>query len=99
MKTGITAGELDNAAWHIIHSHGYEVYFNHRTGHGLGISPHEEPYIRQDNIKILECGIVFLVEPGIYFPNKFGVRIEDTVVVIEDGYRNLVNLEKDLIEV
>lgn len=99
VKPGITAGEIDNAARHIIHSHGYGAYFNHRTGHGLGISPHEEPYIMQDNEKVLESGMVFSVEPGVYLPGKFGIRIEDTIVVTEDGHRNLMNLEKNLIEI
>ncbi|TVT27414.1 aminopeptidase P family protein [Salinicoccus cyprini] len=99
IKPGITAGEIDEAARSIIRSHGYGAYFNHRTGHGLGINPHEEPYIMQNNDQALEPGMVFSVEPGIYLPNKFGIRIEDTIAVTEDGHINLMNLEKDLIEV
>lgn len=99
VKPGVTAGKIDDAARQIIHSHGYGEYFNHRTGHGLGINPHEEPYIMQNNEKTLEPGMVFSVEPGVYLPNKFGIRIEDTIAVTEDGGKNLMNLEKDLVEV
>ncbi|MCG1009705.1 aminopeptidase P family protein [Salinicoccus sp. ID82-1] len=99
IKPGIPAGEIDEAARSIIRSHGYGAYFNHRTGHGLGINPHEEPYIMQGNKQVLEPGMVFSVEPGIYMPNKFGIRIEDTIAVTEDGHINLMNLEKDLIEI
>lgn len=99
VRPGISAGEIDAAAREFILSNGYGEFFTHRTGHGLGISPHEAPYIMHKDERILEPGMVFSVEPGVYLPNGFGIRIEDTIVVTEDGNKNLMKLEKDLIEV
>ncbi len=98
VKPGITAHEVDEAARKVINTHGYGEYFTHRTGHGLGLNSHEKPYIMQDNKTVLEPGMVFSIEPGIYLPDKFGVRIEDNIVVTEDGSENLMKLSTNLIE-
>lgn len=82
---GNTCGEVDAAARGIIAAGGYGESFIHRTGHGLGLEIHEEPQIVGGNPQVLEPGSVFSVEPGIYLPGRFGVRIEDCVVVNPDG--------------
>ena len=97
VRPGVTAHDVDEAARSVIESYGYGEYFTHRTGHGLGVDAHEEPYIMQNNNTVLEPGMVFSIEPGIYIPDKAGVRIEDTILVTQSGYENLMNLEKDLI--
>ncbi|MFC7392114.1 M24 family metallopeptidase [Scopulibacillus cellulosilyticus] len=97
IKPGITAHEVDEAARAIIRDHGYGDYFTHRTGHGLGLNAHEEPYIMQNNEAVLQPGMAFTVEPGIYLPDKGGVRIEDDLIVTEDGCLNLMSYTKNLI--
>ena len=64
----------------MIEDAGYGEYFVHRTGHGIGVAVHEEPYIMQSNDMVIEEGMAFSIEPGIYLPGKFGVRIEDIVI-------------------
>lgn len=73
----------------------YGEYFIHRTGHGLGLGIHEEPYIKEGNELVLREGVVFTVEPGIYLPGKFGVRIEDDVAVVQEG-EDITRLVKDI---
>lgn len=85
VKPGITAGELDKIARDIITKAGYGQYFTHRLGHGLGSSVHEFPSIMQDSDFIIQEGMCFSIEPGIYLPGIAGVRIEDCVVVTTDG--------------
>ncbi|MFB6177975.1 MAG: M24 family metallopeptidase, partial [Halobaculum sp.] len=80
---GVTAGEVDAAAREVIEDAGFGAEFIHRTGHGVGLDVHEEPFIVAGNDRELEPGMVFSVEPGIYLPEEFGVRIEDLVVVTE----------------
>ncbi|MFW9854228.1 MAG: M24 family metallopeptidase [Candidatus Thorarchaeota archaeon] len=88
-KDAVTEGklpsEVDNHAREYISSRGYGQYFTHRTGHGLGLEVHEHPYIVGTNRSPLSTGNVFTIEPGIYLPNEFGVRIEDNVIRTDDG--------------
>jgi Xaa-Pro dipeptidase len=93
-QRGMPAGQVDKLARDVIESGGYGDYFTHRTGHGLGMEAHEPPYIYQGNPLILEPGMVFTIEPGIYLPGKYGVRIEDDVVVEEEGLRSLTDLPR-----
>src|SRR4030042_6496247 len=84
-KPGISAHHVDKAARAVIESAGYGKFFTHRTGHGLGMEGHEEPYIRADNTMLLEPGMTFTIEPGIYLPGRNGVRIEEDVVITDTG--------------
>ena len=75
---------------------GYGPYFTHRLGHGIGLDVHEPPFITASNSLPLETGNVFSCEPGIYLPGRFGVRIEDLLVLEENGARSLNTLSKEL---
>ena len=75
---------------------GYGSHFIHRTGHGLGLESHEEPYLYSENSTLLAPGMVFTVEPGIYLPGNNGVRIEDNLVVTETGAECLSSLPREL---
>jgi Xaa-Pro aminopeptidase len=97
LKKGLSCKEADAAARDIIKNAGYGDYFGHGTGHGVGIEIHELPNLSPRSGAILEVGNVVTVEPGIYIPNKFGVRIEDMVLITEDGFENLTNTPKELI--
>jgi Xaa-Pro dipeptidase len=92
------ASDIDAAARGYITEKGYGDYFIHRTGHGIGMEVHEEPYISDISKTVLEPGMAFSIEPGIYIPGKFGVRIEDLVMVTESGVEVLNKYSKDLIE-
>jgi len=96
VKPGITAGEVDKAARDVIEQAGYGEYFISRTGHGLGMQVHEPPYIRPNNEIILKPGMVFTIEPGIYLPDQDGVRIEDDVIVTEDGIHSFSNMSREM---
>ncbi|RME08153.1 MAG: aminopeptidase P family protein [Anaerolineae bacterium] len=93
---GVPAAEVDKAARQVIEKAGYGEYFTHRTGHGLGLEVHEEPYIRGDNQQVLQPGMTFTIEPGIYLRGRNGVRIEDDVVITADGCRSLTDLPREL---
>lgn len=80
----------------MIEKAGYGQYFTHRTGHGIGMEPHEDPYIRGDNMELLEAGMTFTVEPGIYLPGRGGVRIEDDMVITKDGAECLSDMPREL---
>ena len=84
IKPGVTASEVDAAARNVIEKAGYGKYFNHRLGHGIGMDVHEFPSIMEGNDLIIEEGMCFSVEPGIYIPEKVGVRIEDCGYVTKD---------------
>ena len=95
-KPGVPCANVDIAARTVIEKAGYGQYFTHRTGHGIGLEPHEDPYMRGDNMQLLEPGMAFTVEPGIYFPGRNGVRIEDNIVITEDGAECLSNMPREL---
>lgn len=88
-RPGVSGEATDAAARAVIAEAGYGDYFVHRTGHGIGLSTHEPPYIVQGNGEPLQAGMCFSVEPGIYLPGRFGVRIENIVTVTADGVRSL----------
>ena len=96
VKAGVKAGDVDKAARDYIYQAGYEGCFGHSTGHGVGLDIHELPTVSSGNETVLQSGMVITVEPGIYIPGEFGVRIEDTVVVTSDGYINLCTIPKDI---
>ena len=93
---GISCGDIDSAARDVIKTAGYDVYFTHRLGHGIGLDVHEDPYVVSGNQQKLEEGNVFSVEPGIYIENRFGIRIEDIVAVTGDGAIRLTDVPHDI---
>jgi Xaa-Pro aminopeptidase len=93
---GVQAQEVDRVARGIIAAAGYGDWFIHRTGHGIGLESHEDPYIVEGNVTELEPGMAFSVEPGIY-PGPHGARIEDIVVCTETGRERLNNAPTDLV--
>ncbi|MGV0627243.1 M24 family metallopeptidase [Mycolicibacter minnesotensis] len=99
VRPGVTAEQVDAAAREVLAAAGLAEHFVHRTGHGIGLSVHEEPYIVAGNDMALRAGMVFSVEPGIYFSGTWGARIEDIVVVTADGAQSLNNRPHDLIVV
>ena len=99
VRPGVTAEQVDAVARDVLAAEGLEEAFVHRTGHGIGLSVHEEPYIVAGNDLPLEEGMAFSVEPGIYFPGQWGARIEDIVVVTADGALPVNNRPHELVVV
>ena len=97
LKNGISGFDADKAARDIIENAGYGKYFGHGTGHGVGIEIHEAPRLSSKTDSILQTGDVVTVEPGIYLPGEFGVRIEDMAFITENSYENLTKSPKNLI--
>lgn len=97
VREGIAASDLDAVARKVISDAGYGEYFGHSLGHGVGMDIHEPPFASPVSKEILAADMVVTVEPGIYLPDKFGVRIEDFVVVREDGCFNMTAAPKELI--
>ncbi|MGW0700710.1 aminopeptidase P family protein [Streptomyces sp. NPDC002867] len=96
VRPGVACQEVDRAAREIIEAAGYGDLFVHRTGHGIGVTTHEPPYMIEGEDQPLVPGMCFSVEPGIYLPGRFGVRIEDIVTVTEDGVRRFNNTSREM---
>ena len=96
-KSGVKAGLLDKAAREVIVDAGFGQYFTHRTGHGLGLEIHEEPYIKPNNKFVLQKGMTFTIEPGIYIPDLGGIRIEDDIYLEDQEAISLTSLTRELI--
>ncbi|MCF3136004.1 aminopeptidase P family protein [Streptomyces olivochromogenes] len=97
VRPGVACQEVDRAARTVIADAGYGEYFIHRTGHGIGVTTHEPPYMIEGEEQVLVPGMCFSVEPGIYLPGRFGVRIEDIVTVTGDGGRRLNNTTREMV--
>jgi Xaa-Pro dipeptidase len=98
-RPGASGQDVDRAARAVIEEAGYGAYFIHRTGHGLGLEVHEPPNMVEGNTAPLRPGNVFTVEPGIYLPERGGVRIEDNLLVTPDGNRSLTSLTRELLTI
>jgi Xaa-Pro aminopeptidase len=96
---GVTAHAVDAAARDLLAEHGHAGHFLHRTGHGIGVEEHEEPWIVAGNQRVLEAGMAFSIEPGIYIDGTHGARIEDIVVVTEGGVEACNHRPHGLVEV
>ncbi len=98
VRAGVTAGEVDEAARSVLRKVGLDKWFTHSTGHGVGLEIHEGPRLAAKQIQKLEAGMVVTIEPGIYMPGKFGIRIEDMVLVTARGGEILTPSPKAWIE-
>jgi Xaa-Pro aminopeptidase len=97
VQPGVTAEEIDRVARRTLDIAGYGTHFTHRTGHGIGLDLHEPPYIMASNTTILKEGMTFSIEPGVYLTGRFGIRIEDIVVVTQTGVRCLTGFDHSLV--
>ncbi|MFI6207786.1 aminopeptidase P family protein [Streptomyces sp. NPDC051041] len=97
VRPGVACQEVDRAARAVIAGAGHGERFVHRTGHGIGVTTHEPPYLVEGEPQPLVPGMCFSVEPGVYLPGRFGVRIEDIVTVTEDGGRRLNNTTREMV--
>ncbi|PKM62931.1 MAG: hypothetical protein CVU97_02845 [Firmicutes bacterium HGW-Firmicutes-21] len=98
VKSGVTGIEVDFAARNYIYASGYEGFFGHSTGHSLGLEIHEQPRFSTASGEKVMAGAVMTVEPGIYLPGRYGVRIEDLVLITKSGCKNFTRSSKELIE-
>jgi len=98
-KPGVKAHVIDDAARSVINDAGYGEYFMHRTGHGMGVEVHEEPYITAASQTVMDEGMVFSIEPGIYLPGRFGIRLEEIVILRTDGPEIYSELTRDVVVV
>ena len=96
VRPGVPCQEIDRVARAVITEAGYGEQFIHRTGHGIGVTTHEPPYMVEGEQQPLRPGMCFSIEPGIYLSGRFGVRIEDIVTVTDDGGRRLNNTDRRL---
>ena len=96
IRPGVLAREVDAEARSVIEEAGFGRFFGHGLGHGLGMDIHEAPRLHKDSEVRLEPGMVVTIEPGIYLPGRFGVRIEDIVAVTDDGVRRLNEASREL---
>lgn len=96
VRPGVACGEIDRVARAVIADAGYGEWFIHRTGHGIGVTTHEPPYLTPGEPQPLQAGMCFSIEPGVYLPGRFGVRIEDIVTVTDTGARRLNNTDHAL---
>jgi Xaa-Pro aminopeptidase len=96
-KSGVMCGQVDAACRDLIADRGYEKLFIHSTGHGIGLDVHEPPWLRMKNTELLKPNMAVTVEPGIYVENKFGVRIEDSIIVNNVTPQVLNRFTKDLV--
>lgn len=95
-RPGVKAHVVDDAARQVITDAGYGAYFTHRLGHGMGVEVHETPYLTAASQSVLDEGMVFSIEPGIYLPGRFGLRLEDIVILRADGPEVLSGLPRDV---
>ena len=98
-RPGMTCQALDAIARDLLNAGGYGAYFTHRLGHGIGLDGHEAPYLVTGNTMPLQAGMAFSIEPGLYLPGRFGVRIEDSVVLHADGAESMNNSPRELLTV
>lgn len=96
IRAGVSGREIDGIARRHIEEQGYGSHFSHGTGHGVGLDVHEDPRLSPLSDQVLAAGMVVTVEPGIYLPGRWGVRIEDMVLVGEDGCEVLTRMPKEL---
>jgi Xaa-Pro aminopeptidase len=99
VRPGVGVSEIDGAARKLLQKQGLGKYFTHSTGHGVGLEIHEAPRVAAGQSEILRPGMVITIEPGVYLPGKWGVRIEDVVVVTEQGCETLTPTRKELIAI
>jgi Xaa-Pro dipeptidase len=96
IRPGAACEEIDRACRSVIDAAGYGQFFIHRTGHGIGLEAHEHPNIREGNLQTLTPGMTFTVEPGVYIPDRGGVRVEDDAIVTDSGGESLSTYNRQL---